>query len=407
MANQSCCSGSSSRKKKAASCCGGESGSVEKVKLRPVIKSQSCCNTEPEAESGQPSCSCGGQTPKQEKWITGYIHTPIGDVPQVPAQLSFSDILGSWKCRWSIGRMDYAVDPGLYCVGNPDTQSPVLVTANYKMTFDRLRMELGGLDAWIVVLDTDGINVWCAAGKGTFGTEELVHRLQDVRLSEVVSHRTIILPQLGATGVAAHEVKKQSGFRVVYGPVRASDIKEFLAAGMKATSEMRTMGFTFWDRLVLTPVELVAAIKPIIIVFGVMFILNAIGLGHYGLVDLYALLGAIITGTVLTPALLPWIPGRAFSFKGFLLGLLWAVGVNFINGFPAIPEYGWLKAIAYILTLPSLSAFLSLNFTGCSTFTSLSGVDKEMKAALPVMIISAAIGIILLLVNDFILAFGR
>jgi len=130
-----------------------------------------------------------------------------------------------------------------------------------------------------------------------------------------------------------------------------------------------------------------------------------IGLGHYGLVDLYALLGAVFTGAVLTPVLLPWIPGRAFSFKGFLLGLLWAVGVNLINGFP-LPEYSWLKVITYMLVLPTLSAYFSLNFTGSSTYTSLSGVDKEMRIALPVMIIAAAVGIILTLVNDFIQVFG-
>jgi len=351
----------------------------------------------------QAPCGCCGG--RETEWVVGYVHTPVGEVPQVSTRLTFSDKWGSWKCRWSVGRMRYTVAPGLYCVGNPDARSPVLVTANYKMTFDRLRMKLSGLDAWIVVLNTYGINVWCAAGKGTFGTEELVNRLQAVRLSDIVSHRTIILPQLGATGVAAHEVQKQSGFRVVYGPIRACDIKEFLSAGMKATEEMRTVRFTAWDRLILTPVEFIAAVKPMAAVFGVLFILNAIGLGHYGLVDLYALLGAVFNGAVLTPVLLPLIPGRAFSFKGFLLGLLWAIGVNLINGFP-MPEYGWLKAVTYMLVLPSLSAYFSMNFTGSSTFTSLSGVDKEMRIALPLMIIAVAAGIILTLVNDFIQVFG-
>jgi CO dehydrogenase/acetyl-CoA synthase gamma subunit (corrinoid Fe-S protein) len=89
------------------------------------------------------------------------------------------------------------------------------------MTFDRLRSTLSGLDAWVIVLDTKGINVWCAAGKGTFGTTELINRIKKVRLSEIVSHRTIILPQLGAPGVAAHEVQKKYRFKSVYGPVRA------------------------------------------------------------------------------------------------------------------------------------------------------------------------------------------
>jgi hypothetical protein len=72
-------------------------------------------------------------------------------------------------------------------------------------------------------------------------------------------------------------------------------------------------------------------------------------------------------------------------------------------GWPGIPVYGWLKAIAYMLILPAVSAYVSMNFTGSSTFTSLSGVDREMKTALPAMIIAAFSGAVLLLVNDFLL----
>jgi hypothetical protein len=206
-------------------------------------------------------------------------------------------------------------------------------------------------------------------------------------------------------GVAAHEVTKQSGFRVVYGTVRAKDIKVFLENGMKATEEMRTVRFTAKDRLVLTPMELVGTMKPMLITFGVLFILNAIGFGHYGWPDLYGLLGAVFVGAVLAPVLLPWIPGRAFSFKGALLGLLWAIGFLLLNGFPA-PAFGWLKTAAYFIFLPALSGFITLNFTGSSTYTSLSGVDKEMKIALPIMLFAAAGAIILLLVGDFIRLFG-
>ena len=80
---------------------------------------------------------------------------------------------------------------------------------------------LAGVDAWILVLDTKGINVWCAAGKGTFGTGELVHRIGSVGLAGIVSHRKIIVPQLGAPGVSWPEVLRRSGFTVEYGPVRA------------------------------------------------------------------------------------------------------------------------------------------------------------------------------------------
>lgn len=117
--------------------------------------------------------------------------------------------------------MNYAVHPGLYALGEPDENAPVLVTANYKMSFDCLRQALPGRNAWILVLDTKGINVWCAAGKGTFGTNELVYRIEASGLKKVVRHRKMVLPQLGAPGIAAHQVKKLSGFKAHYGPVRA------------------------------------------------------------------------------------------------------------------------------------------------------------------------------------------
>lgn len=301
-----------------------------------------------------------------------------------------------------IGRMDYKVEPGLYCVGTPDENSPVLVTANYKMTFDRLREQLTELNLWIVVLDTDGVNVWCAAGKGTFGTEELVYRLSEIQLDKIVSHRTIILPQLGAVGVAAHEVLKQSGFKVVYGTIRAKDIKEFLSNGMIATEKMRTVTFPMKDRIALTPMELVGSIKLILYVFGVIFVLNAIGFGHYGFSDFYGLLGAVVAGCVITPTLLPFIPGRAFAFKGAVIGLIWGICFLLLNGFPFTPAFCWFKAAAYILIIPAVSAFGTMNFTGSSTYTSLSGVDKEMRIAIPPMLISTATGIAILLISDFV-----
>jgi hypothetical protein len=346
--------------------------------------------------------SCGTQpiTPydKNDKWVAGETYTPNGNVPVVSTKLQFKDRLGAWKVRWGIGRMNYKINPGLYAVGKPDRTSPVLVSANYKLTFDMLRKELSGLDCWILILDTKGINVWCAAGKGTFGTDELVNRIKKTGLSEIVSHRKLILPQLGAPGVSAHEVTKQTGFSVVYGPVRARDIKAFLDSGLKATEEMRTVKFTMWDRLVLTPIELISAAKSSLMVFGIMFLLNLFIARPFGLSDFIAYAGAVITGTFVTPVLLPMIPGRAFALKGWLMGLLWTLGFIWYSGW-FVPGF-LLLAIGYLLVLPSLSAYLAMNFTGSSTYTSFSGVIKEMKIAVPLIAISLIVGIILLLINN-------
>ncbi|WP_006718596.1 mercury methylation corrinoid protein HgcA [Desulfitobacterium metallireducens] len=323
-------------------------------------------------------------------------------VTKTSTELTFQDILGAWKVRWGINRMDYRVEPGLYSVGNPNPNSPIMVSANYKLSFDMLRKDLKGLDVWILVIDTKGVNVWCAAGKGAFGTQELLNRIAIVQLGKVVSHRTLILPQLGAPGISAHEVTKHSGFKIIYGPVKAKDISAFINSGMKATVEMRAVTFHTYDRLVLTPVELVNSLKVSLMIFGILFLLDLLGIGPFGFVDFYAYMGAVIIGCVVTPVLLPWIPGRAFAWKGWLLGLIWAVLVNGLNGWPNLPQYSILRALGYLLILPPIAAYYAMNFTGSSTFTSFSGVLKEMKIALPAIIISISLGIVLVLVNSFI-----
>ena len=311
----------------------------------------------------------------------------------VSTKLTFKDICGAWRVRWGIGRADYKIDPGLYAVGTPDKKSPVLVSANYKLTFDSLRKELSGINCWILILDTKGVNVWCAAGKGTFGTDELTTRLAETKLTDKVSHKTLILPQLGAVGVNANKVKNQSGFSVVYGPIRAQDIKAFIKSGYKATKEMRTVKFTMLDRLVLTPMEIVPAAKKSIIIFGFLFLLNLFSVKPFGIIDFIVYAGAVFVGTFITPLLLPFIPGRAFSFKGGSLGLLWAIFVVWRGCFDL------LSAIGYIFVLPSISAYLTMNFTGASTYTSPSGVLKEMKFTLPFIICASVIGTILILIN--------
>ena len=165
-------------------------------------------------------------------------------VPQLSTTLTWRDTLTRWGFRWGIGRMNARFEPGLYRVGEPTPASPVLVTCNYRMTVDIVRRDLAGTDAWLLVLETYGINVWCAAGKKTFGTDELVRRIFDTHLADHVEHETLVLPQLGAVGVSANAVRAATGYRVVWGPVRSSDLRAFLAAGLKATPEMRAVTFT-------------------------------------------------------------------------------------------------------------------------------------------------------------------
>ena len=346
-----------------------------------------------------------------QPFIIGSVQTPTGDVPKISSDLNWPDHWGSIKARWGVGRMNYTVDPGLYAFGEPNERSPVLVTANYKMSFDRLREALSKRHAWMLVLDTNGINVWCAAGKGTFGTDELVRRIEFSQLNRVVSHTELILPQLAGPGVAAHKVKKRTGFNVLYGPIQAADLPVFLDAGMKATPNMRRKTFTMYERVVLIPVELVSVLKWALLILPAFFLLGGLGApsGFWqgvlndGFFAVLNLLGAVLAGAVLTPILLPWLPGRAFSQKGLIMGLITTLFIALFGAFYLNIRQDYMNILAWFFLAPALSAYLAMNFTGASTYTSLSGVRKEMRWAVPLEIVGGAAGLILWIGSRFVL----
>jgi len=211
------------------------------------------------------------------------------------------------------------------------------------------------------------------------------------------------VPQLGAPGVAAHEVKRLSGFKVTYGPVRSQDLPAFIDAGFKATAEMREKTFSTWERLVLVPVELVPALKAAAIVVPIFILLSGLGgsggywnnLMNHGLFAAAALFSGVLAGTVLTPILLPWLPGRAFSLKGMVLGLMVALALVFAWDAHPIRAITSPEHLAWLLIVPALVGYFAMNFTGASTYTSLSGVKKEMRWAVPVQIAAASTGLLL------------
>ena len=343
-------------------------------------------------------------------WIIGVKETPAGKVPLVRTKLQLADVLGSWKARWGIRRMGYRIQPRLYAVGNPTDASPVFVTANYKMSFDRLRSQLDGIDGWILVLDTKGINVWCAAGKGTFGTVELMNRIEVVGLKNIVSHRRLIVPQLGATGVSAHLVREGCGFHVFYGPVRAQDIGAFMQAGMKATADMRRITFTLSERIVLVPVDIVGNLKYAIFIAACLLLLSGVGtdlysmdrVAHFGIANAVFVLIAALCGAVFPAILLPWLPGRAFSEKGAFAGIIPMLGLVLLRSLHPEIFHNWLSFASWLLFFPAVSSFIGMNFTGSSTYTSLSGVKKEMRIALPVQIGAAVCGLVLWITGLFV-----
>ncbi|MEK6742414.1 MAG: mercury methylation corrinoid protein HgcA [Nitrospirota bacterium] len=384
-------------------------------KLKFVTKEQrdsgsSCCGPEQGAgaassrDAARSILSCPTTNRNAPRWTTGTVPTPSGAVPQISTVWTRSDYWGMLKSRSGGYRMRYTVAPGLYAVGAPDRDSDVLVTANYKLSFDIVRRALTGFNAWVLVLDTKSINVWCAAGKGTFSTDELAKRMTEARLDAVVSHRRVIVPQLGAVGVNAAEIVKRTGFRVSFGPVEARDIPEYIRAGYKKTKAMSAMKFTMLDRLVLTPMEINPAMKKFPwVAAGILLIF---GLQPSGLLFKEAwsnglpfqLLGllSVLTGALVTPVLLPFIPFRSFAVKGWITGVLSVFIATRYLGLSGVQD-PILLAVAYLL-FPALSSYIALQFTGSTTFTGMSGVKKELKIGIPLYIGAASVSLILMVV---------
>ncbi|HLB05280.1 MAG TPA: hypothetical protein VJL62_01020, partial [Thermodesulfobacteriota bacterium] len=160
--------------------------------------------------------------------------------------------------------------------------------------------------------------------------------------------------------------------------------------------------FTWLDRLVLTPME----INPVMKKFPLyaLIVLIFFGIQSYGIIFRDALVGgwpflflglvSVISGALLTPLLLPFIPFRSFAVKGWISGL---VSVLLAQDAVGIAD-NWLLAFAYLF-FPLLSSYIALQFTGSTAFTGMSGVKKELRYALPVYKTAAAISVVLLLIS--------
>lgn len=339
-------------------------------------------------------------------FVAGFTETSLEPVPQVHNTLTARDYLGTVLARLGATRSNYTVTPGLYCVGTPNPDSPVVVTANYKLTFDSVRKELNDLNAWLLVLDTRGINVWCAAGKDLFSTAEVIRQVQLTRLKQLVNHRQLILPQLAATGTAAGEVYRGCGFKVIYGPVRAVNLPDFLARSNTATDSEREVTFSLSERAKLIPVELVLLWKPLLISFGIILVLSGFGpwvfsgeamLSRGGSAVLATVLG-LLAGGVAVPLLLPWLPARSFWIKGLLTGVVTSGILLAIWS----ASHSWQEMVALCCWLTACSTYMAMNFTGSTPFTSPSGVEQEMRVGIPVQLFLTLLALVTWLAIPFL-----
>jgi acetyl-CoA decarbonylase/synthase complex subunit gamma len=162
---------------------------------------------------------------------------------------------------------------------------------------------------------------------------------------------------------------------------------------------MRELTFTLYERLVLLPVEIVHALKSAAIITLLLFLLGYFSSGSTAAGRMiFAYLGALYSGIVVGPLLLPWLPGRSFALKGASVGLLWTILCFQLVG----ADWNIPQTLAAFLALPAVSSFYTLNFTGCTTYTSPNGVKKEMRRAMPLMGIAILASAVLLAIGQWL-----
>jgi ubiquinone/menaquinone biosynthesis C-methylase UbiE len=250
------------------------------------------------------------------------------------------------------------VQTGLYAIGHPDADSPVLVTGNFDLTVRRLVRALDGrVNVWVLVADSSGINVWCASGGGYFTAEKVIAAVKSSHLKDVVSHHALVLPQLCANGVDGWRIRKETGWGVHWGPPRASDVPAYLAAGRKKSDEMRWVRFRLKDRLEMVTVTLgfyaLLILLPALIFWRSSFwpiTFSLLGLSYF-----YAIVH-------------PWLPGRDGLWKSIPLAFIALAGLA--------------ASRAFLGPLPAQQAFhWAVGLTGMSVFTSaeLQGMSPLMR----------------------------
>jgi NAD-dependent dihydropyrimidine dehydrogenase PreA subunit len=138
---------------------------------------------------------------------------------------------------------------GVLTVGHPDAQSPVFLTCNYHLTVARVQRALQGMDGYLLVANSRGVNVWCSATGGLFTHHDVISVLKTSGIEALVDHRNVVLPQLAATGVESQIIQQKSGWNVIWGPVYAQDIPLFTASGFKKSPRMRKVEFPLAQRL--------------------------------------------------------------------------------------------------------------------------------------------------------------
>lgn len=280
---------------------------------------------------------------------------PPAAVGQLRHRLSLRNtLIDLWTLFFRIIPPYPKIRPGLYAVGQPSIDSPVLVTGNFDLTVRRLVRAIDRhLDTWLLVVDSAGINVWCAAGGGYLTAEKVIAAVKSSHLNKVVRHHALILPQLCANGVDGWRIRKETGWGVHWGPVRAEDIPQYLNSNWVKTNGMRWVRFPIKDRLEMVTVTL--GFYALLILLPVLFFWRSsfwqVTVSLLGLSYLYAVIH-------------PWLPGRDGLQKSIPLAVIALAGLFvYTTIWVPLPTQGLFN---WTIGLIGLSVFTAAELQGMS-----------------------------------------
>lgn len=345
-----------------------------------------------------------------EKYIKDIIINTVDidglKVPVLSREMKQKDKMGTAMVRCGINRYTYEVPTGLYLLGELESAKDVIVTCNYRLTIDVLRSSIKSKGVFILVLDTFGINVWCAAGKSTFASKELIYQVVKSDIKKKLKIRRVILPQLGASSMEPHIIRKMSGVSVVYGPVRAEDIDSFLENSYNCDETMRTVTFPLVERLKLTPLEFIQSIKFILIsivgflAYSLLFT-SSKDMAFVTMYNSASILMLSLIGTIAFPAAVSILPFKSFSLNNILLSAPVIIGFSLYEVSNNINPTIYIS-IALILIRLMYAAFIGFRFTGTTTFTSFSGAKQEGKEIVKYSKVVSVLSVVLLFVSKVI-----
>jgi NAD-dependent dihydropyrimidine dehydrogenase PreA subunit len=276
---------------------------------------------------------------------------------------------------------------GVIKIGNPDRDSPVLLTCNYHLTVERVKKAMEGTDCYLLVANSRGVNVWCAATGGLFTHHDVISALKTSGIEELVDHRRIILPQLAATGIEAREVRARTGWQPIWGPVYAQDIPSFLEHGRHKTLQMRQVCFPLGQRVEMA----VAWAFPI----SVLAVLILLPFWRSAILPTVLLVWAVSLITFVPfPLYQQWLDPRhkrvgfiVFDFgRGGLQLILWGLGIASLSVYAALSgNLAWGFVLRWGLVLLVVVLIVSIDLSG-STPEYKSGLhpDRLFKVALDV-----------------------